>query len=163
MTINAPFMDEGEFQEPPTQFEIRSVADASVLDTVILATSEENADFDTDAFAHRAREAVDRVRGFSSFRRMRGPVRASRLQDSLRRLEELERPCRRSWGIPADATFELRELGGTPAEDERCVNSVHDIDLHVDLAHRVGLILLRVGTHTDLCAEGVSTHLFRWR
>ncbi|MEZ4249842.1 MAG: hypothetical protein R3B99_16550 [Polyangiales bacterium] len=32
-----------------------------------------------------------------------------------------------------------------------------------DLAHRVGWIVLRVGPHVDLCTEGVSTPLSRWR
>ena len=161
-----PYMDEGTYETPPTTFQIRDASDGSLIESVVLATAGENEeDPETilESLAERAREARSKVAGFLSFRRMRGPVRAPLLDESLRKLDELEGPCRREWGIPADATFDIRELGGTPAEDERCSNEVHDIDLHIDLEHRFGLIVLNVGRHVDLCESGLSYHLFRWR
>ncbi len=161
--LSEPTMDEGPAPEPePVDLEIYA-ADGRFLETRVLAPAEAW-DADEDAWApHRAASnAFLREAGFQSFRRLRGPVRDVRPEGVVEKLDALEGPCRRAWGLPADARFTMRYLGGEPAEDDRCTNEVHDVDLHVDLAHRVGLLVQRVGTYADLCASGDSYRLFRW-
>ncbi|MEM1416395.1 MAG: hypothetical protein AAGH15_15910 [Myxococcota bacterium] len=159
-----PSMDEGPPPEPlPIDVDVVRVADFVFEEPRVLAPAEAW-DEDDEAWARYRREANAYLReaGFQSFRRLRGPVRDVTSEGVLAKLDALEGPCRQAWGLPAGATFETRYLGGDPWEDERCRNEVHDVDLHVDLEHRVGLVVTRVGTHADLCASGVAYRAFRW-
>jgi len=163
-----PGMAEGDEEPPPVEFAIVSAADGELVETVLLATGDEQNNVGAiEVVEQRVRAARRKIEegDFRSFRRIRGPVRGSDINEVLARFDELEGPCREALGLPpgVDPTIPSAPILPTlPQEDDRCGNMVHDVYIHALPEHGLVLIGLNVGTHADLCASGVGWFAIRY-